>query len=46
MEIVDEFVQVGDPSGGLDQGRLWANGDAYLASLDEQPTMIVSASVL
>ena len=46
MEIVDGFVQVGDPSGGLDQARLWANGDAYLASLDEQPTMILSASVL
>lgn len=46
MEIVDSFVQVGDPSGGLDQGRLWANGDAYLASLPVQPTMIVSARVL
>lgn len=46
MDIVDSFVQVGDPSGGLDQGRLWANGDAYLATLDEQPTMIVSARVL
>lgn len=45
MEVVDSFVQVGDPSGGLDQARLWANGDAYLASLPVQPTMILSASV-
>jgi cyclophilin family peptidyl-prolyl cis-trans isomerase len=45
MEFVDAFVQVGDPSGGLDQSRLWANGDAYLASLDIQPTMIQSARV-
>jgi cyclophilin family peptidyl-prolyl cis-trans isomerase len=46
MDVVDAFVQVGDPSGGLDQARLWSNGDAYLASLPEQPTMIVSAAVL
>ena len=46
MAIVDEFVQVGDPSGGLDQGRLWANSDTYLASLRIQPTMILSAKVL
>lgn len=45
MEVVDSFVQVGDASGGLDQSRLWANGDAYLASLPEQPTMIISARV-
>jgi peptidyl-prolyl cis-trans isomerase A (cyclophilin A) len=46
MAIVDAFVQVGDPSGGLDQGRLWANGDALLATLPVQPTMILSATVL
>lgn len=45
MEVVDSFIRVGDPSGGLDQGRLWANGDAYLASLPVQPTMIVNATV-
>ena len=43
MEVVDSFVRVGDPSGGLDQNRLWTNGDAFLASLPVQPTMIVSA---
>jgi cyclophilin family peptidyl-prolyl cis-trans isomerase len=45
MEIVDGFARVGDPSGGLDQARLWANGDTYLASLPAQPTMIISARV-
>jgi peptidyl-prolyl cis-trans isomerase A (cyclophilin A) len=46
MEVVDAFVQVGDPSGGLDQGRLWANGAAYLDSLTVKPTMIERAVVL
>jgi homoserine O-acetyltransferase len=45
MEIVDAFAQVGDPSMGLDQGRLWDDGDAYLASLRERPTMIESAEL-
>ena len=45
MEVVDKFVQVGDPSGGLDQGRLWADGGAYLASLPVKPTMIEKATV-
>lgn len=44
MEIVDSFVQVGDPSGGLDQSRLWADGGAYLESLPVKPTMIVRAT--
>lgn len=45
MDVVDSFVQVGDPSGGLDQGRLWANGQAYLDSLEVKPTMIERATV-
>jgi homoserine O-acetyltransferase len=45
MDIVDQFRQVGDPGGGLDQGQLWADGAAYLASLPVKPTMIVRASV-
>jgi peptidyl-prolyl cis-trans isomerase A (cyclophilin A) len=45
MEIVDSFVQVGDPGGGLDQGRLWADGEAYLAEQAVQPSMILSATV-
>lgn len=46
MEVVDSFVQVGDPSGGLDQGRLWNDGEAYLASLPVKPTMITTAAVV
>jgi cyclophilin family peptidyl-prolyl cis-trans isomerase len=45
MDVVDSFVQVGDPGGGLDQGRLWADGGAYLESLPVKPTMIVTATV-
>lgn len=46
LDVVERFVQVGDPSGGLDQGRLWADGDAYLESLETKPTMITRAVVL
>lgn len=46
MEAVDEFIPVGDPGGGLDQGRLWNDGAAYLESLDTQPVMIEQASVI
>jgi homoserine O-acetyltransferase len=45
MDVVDKFAQVGDASGGLDQGRLWADGGNYLESLTEKPTMIVKATV-
>jgi cyclophilin family peptidyl-prolyl cis-trans isomerase len=43
MDIVDSFVQVGDPNGGLNQDRLWSDGDAYLDSLEVKPTMIERA---
>jgi cyclophilin family peptidyl-prolyl cis-trans isomerase len=46
MDVVDRFVQVGDPSGGLDQGRLWADGGTYLESLPVKPTMIEKATVV
>jgi cyclophilin family peptidyl-prolyl cis-trans isomerase len=45
MDVVDRFQQVGDPSGGLDQGRLWGDGQAYLDSLKTKPTMIERAVV-
>lgn len=45
MDVVDRFAQVGDPSGGLDQDRLWNDGEAYLDSLAEKPTMIERAVV-
>jgi cyclophilin family peptidyl-prolyl cis-trans isomerase len=46
MDVVDQFVQVGDRSGGLDQDRLWNDGEAYLESLVTKPTMIERAVVL
>lgn len=46
MEAADAFVPVGDANGGLDQGRLWNDGDAYLESLDTRPVMIESVSIV
>lgn len=46
MDVVDRFVQVGDPNGGLNQPRLWSDGAAYLESLEMKPTMIERAVVL
>ncbi len=46
MEVVDSFAQVGDPSMGLDQQRLWDDGGAYLESLDQKPTMIEKVTVI
>jgi len=45
MDAVDRFVQVGDPSGGLDQERLWSDGGAYLESLAVKPSMIERAVI-
>jgi peptidyl-prolyl cis-trans isomerase A (cyclophilin A) len=45
MELTETFVSLGDPSMGLDQGRLWSNGEAYLESLPVKPTMIERAWV-
>ncbi len=45
MDVVDKFVQVGDPSNGLNQDRLWNDGAAYLDSLPVKPTMIERAVV-
>lgn len=46
MDAVQRFVQVGDPSNGLDQERLWNDGAALLESLRTKPTMIERAVVL
>lgn len=46
MEVVDAFIDVGEPGMGLDQDRLWDDGEAYLESLDIKPTMILQASVV
>lgn len=44
MDVVDAFQRVGvNPNSGLDQARLWANGEAFIESLDVKPTMIERA---
>jgi cyclophilin family peptidyl-prolyl cis-trans isomerase len=45
MAVVDRFAVVGDPNGGLDQGRLWNDGASYLWTLGDKPTMIESMVV-
>ncbi len=46
MEAVDGFIPVGEPGGGLDQGRLWNDGAAYLDSLATKPIMIEAVSIV
>ena len=46
MEVVDSFADVGEPGMGLDQDRLWKDGDAYLNALAQKPTMIISAELV
>lgn len=42
-----KFRAVGNPSMGLDQGRLWNDGEKYLKSLGaNQPNMIIEAKVI
>jgi cyclophilin family peptidyl-prolyl cis-trans isomerase len=46
MEVVDGFAEVGEPGMGLDQDRLWQDGEAYLKTLPQKPTMIISAEIV
>lgn len=46
LDVVERFAQVGDPSLGLDQGRLWTDGEAYLETLEAPPTMIEAMEVV
>lgn len=46
MDVIEKFKSVGDPSMGLDQGRLWNDGEAYLKGLEDKPTMIQKAEVV
>lgn len=46
MDVVEQFQQVGHPSNGLDQGRLWTDGEAYLAEQPVTPTYIENAEVI
>lgn len=46
METVDKFQAVGDPSMGLDQDKLWGEGEKYLKTLRQQPAYILFTEVL
>lgn len=46
MAVVDGFTEVGEPGMGLDQDRLWQDGEAYLKEQSIAPTMIISAEVV
>jgi peptidyl-prolyl cis-trans isomerase A (cyclophilin A) len=46
MDVVDQFVEVGEPGMGLDQARLWQDGGNYLESLPVKPTMILSVRLV
>ena len=48
LDIARNFKSVGSADMGLDQGRLWSNGEAYLNSLplNQQPTMIIKAELI
>lgn len=45
-EVSQKFQSVGSPEMGLDQGKLWTNGDKYLESLDRKPNMIIKAELI
>ncbi len=45
-EVVQEFREVGDAQMGLDQSKLWTEGDSYLESLGERPSMITRMTVV
>ncbi len=41
MDVADSWPSVGDDTAGLEQGRLWRDGDSYLKSLPQKPATIV-----
>jgi cyclophilin family peptidyl-prolyl cis-trans isomerase len=46
MDVVDSFPSVGEPDSGLDQYRLWTDGQNYLDSLNVKPAMIEKMTVV
>lgn len=46
MDVADSWKSLGDPAMGLSQASLWAEGDAYLLTLPEQPNMIVKMEIV
>ncbi|MDO5297419.1 MAG: peptidylprolyl isomerase [bacterium] len=45
-ENSEKFKSVGDPGMGLDQERLWSDGESYLKSQQNKPNIIIKAVVV
>ena len=45
-ENSEKFKSVGDPGMGLDQGRLWEDGEKYLKEQADKPNMIIKAEII
>lgn len=46
MEVAQSWKPVGDPQMGLDQQKLWTDGQNYLKSLSEKPNTILKMEIL
>lgn len=46
MEVAKSWKPVGDPSMGLDQQKLWTDGESYLESLSTKPNTILKMEIL
>ena len=46
MPVLLKFRSVGDPGMGLDQDKLWSQGEAYLKSLPSKPNTILKATIV
>ena len=46
MEVVEKFKSIGDPSMGLDQEKLWKDGENFLKEMYVKPNMILKAEVV
>lgn len=46
MDVVEKFPAVGDPAAGLDQYRLWLDGEAYIDSLSLKPAVIENMTLV
>lgn len=46
LDVIDKFVPTGPESMELEQGPLWEDGEKYLKSIEEKPTMITKAEVV
>lgn len=46
MQVAKSWKSVGDPSMGLDQQKLWTDGENYLKGLSEKPNTIIKMRIL